>query len=202
MIQSIITWLVDTIGTLGYFGIFILMLIESSCFIPLPSEAVMIPAGYLSSKGDMNFALVLLSGTLGTLSGALINYFIAYKFGRTLLLKFGKYFFFKPHHLDAIEIFFKKHGEISTFNGRLIPGVRQYISLPAGLAKMSLAKFCIYTTLGASIWMFVLTLLGYIIGENQDLIHEYLTYLIIAALIVVIILTIIYIYYKKRKTQD
>ena len=201
MIQTIITWLVDTIGTLGYLGIFILMFIESSCFIPLPSEIVIIPAGYLASKGEMSFMLVFLCGTAGSLVGALANYYIAYKFGRALLLKFGRYFFFKPEHLDKIEAFFGNHGEISTFNGRLIPGVRQYISLPAGLAKMNIAKFSIYTTIGAAIWIFILTLLGYLIGENEELIHKYLTYVIIAALIAIFILTIIYIIYKKAKVK-
>ncbi len=201
MLEAIISWLVQTIGTLGYFGIFVLMFVESSCF-PFPSEIVMIPAGYLASKGEMNFLLVFLSGVAGSLTGALANYFIAYKFGRALLLKFGKYFFFKQEHLEKMEIFFKKHGEISTFNGRLIPGIRQYISLPAGLAKMNLAKFSIYTSLGAGIWVFVLTLLGYLIGENEELVNEYLTYIIIAALATVFVMTIIYILFKRKKSKN
>lgn len=201
MLEAIISWLVQTIGTLGYFGIFVLMFVESSCF-PFPSEIVMIPAGYLASKGEMNFLLVFLSGVAGSLTGALANYFIAYKFGRALLLKFGKYFFFKQEHLEKMEIFFKKHGEISTFNGRLIPGVRQYISLPAGLAKMNLAKFSIYTSLGAGIWVLVLTLLGYLIGENEELVNEYLTYIIIAALATVFVMTTIYILFKRKKSKN
>jgi membrane protein DedA with SNARE-associated domain len=199
MFEAITSWLVQTIGTLGYFGIFVLMFIESSCFIPFPSEVVMIPAGYLASKGEMNFLLVLLSGVAGSLTGAVVNYFIAYKFGRVLLLKFGKYLFFKPEHLEKIEVFFRKHGEISTFNGRLVPGVRQYISLPAGLAKMNILKFITYTTLGATIWMFVLTLLGYLIGENEALVNQYLAYIVIAAIIIVLILTIVYILFKRKK---
>lgn len=199
MINSIITWLVDTILAWGYFGIFALMFLESSCFVPIPSEVVMIPAGYLAYEGKMNFFIVLLCGTMGSLFGALCNYFLAYKFGRPFLLKFGKYFLFKPRHLSKIEAFFSKHGDISTFNGRLIVGVRQYISLPAGLAKMNIFKFSLYTTAGSFIWMLILTLIGYFIGKNKEIVQQYLTIAIVVAFIFVIFLTIGYVIYKKRK---
>ncbi|MFV0481428.1 MAG: DedA family protein [Campylobacteraceae bacterium] len=198
MIESSINWLLALIESWGYLGIFILMFLESSLF-PLPSEAIIIPAGYLASQGKMSFTLIMLTSVSGTLCGALLNYFLARRFGKYLLLKFGKYLFIKPHHIEKVEEFFKKHGEISTFNGRLVPGIRQFIPIPAGLACMNLKRFMIYTTLGAAIWMFTLTMLGFIIGENQELVKEYLSYIIVVALALVTIFSIIYIWYKKTK---
>ena len=157
MLAEIVNWIVQTVGSLGYAGIFIMMFLESS-FFPFPSEVVMIPAGYLASKGEMSLTLALIAGIAGSLGGAIFNYFLAVKFGRAFLLKYGKYLFLKDGALDKLEGFFKNHGEISTFSGRLIPGVRQYISLPAGLARMNLAKFSFYTALGAGIWVVVLAL--------------------------------------------
>jgi membrane protein DedA with SNARE-associated domain len=185
-------WLLQTIGSLGYAGIVILMAIESSVF-PLPSEVVIIPAGYLAYKGEMNYFLIVIAGTLGSLIGACFNYFLALKLGRTLLVKYGKYFFIKPHHLERVELFFNSHGEISTFSGRLLLGVRHFISLPAGLAKMNLAKFSFYTILGSFIWVNILALLGYFIGENEELVRRYLTFIIIFLIITIIIISTIYI---------
>jgi membrane protein DedA with SNARE-associated domain len=186
MLETISLWLAETIGSFGYIGVFILMAIESSVF-PLPSEIVIIPAGFLAYKGEMNYFLIVIAGTLGSLAGACFNYFLALKLGRSLLIKYGRFIFIKPEHLEKVEIFFKKHGEISTFSGRLIIGVRHFISLPAGLARMNLAKFSFYTILGSFIWVNILALLGYFIGQNQELIHRYLTYIIVilAALVVV-----------------
>jgi membrane protein DedA with SNARE-associated domain len=193
---DIVNFLVETIGTLGYFGIFILMFLESTVF-PIPSEVVMIPAGYLAYKGEMNIYIVILLGILGSLGGALFNYYFALKFGRTFLLKYGKYFFVSHESIEKTEKFFKNHGHISTFSGRLVPGLRHYISLPAGLAKMNLFIFCFYTSLGAAIWVTILTVLGYYLGDNQELIKEYLRYLIVGLLLTLTILG--FWYYKKTK---
>lgn len=194
MLENIINFIVETVGSLGYAGIFIMMFLESS-FFPFPSEVVMIPAGYLVFKGEMNIYLVILFGILGSLFGALFNYYLAIKFGRKVLIKYGKYFFIKEETVVKMEEFFKSHGHISTFSGRLIPGVRQYISFPAGLAKMNLLIFCIYTSLGAGIWVIILTLLGYFLGNNEVLIKEYLHTIIIVILILLAILG--FFYYKK-----
>ena len=196
MFADIVNFLVETIGSLGYFGIFFLMFLESTVF-PIPSEVVMIPAGYLAYKGEMNIYIVILLGILGSLGGALFNYFFALKFGRTFLLKYGKYFFVSHESIEKTEKFFKNHGHISTFSGRLIPGLRHYISLPAGLAKMNLFVFCLYTSLGATIWVVILTLLGYYLGDNEALVKEYLRYLIIGLLISLAILG--FWYYRKVK---
>jgi len=196
MLHDIVNFVVDTVGSLGYIGIFIMMFLESS-FFPFPSEVVMIPAGYLAYKGEMNIYIVVFSGIAGSLTGALLNYFLAVKFGRAFLIKYGKYFFIKEETISKMEDFFKSHGHISTFSGRLIPAVRQYISFPAGLARMNLFRFSFYTTLGASIWVVILTLLGYYLGDNEVLVKEYLRYIIVSILICLAIIG--FWYYSKIK---
>ena len=200
MFHDIAIFIVDKIGELGYIGIFLLMFLESS-FFPFPSEIVMIPVGYLASKGEMNIYLALFTGVSGSLAGALFNYYLAFHFGRTFLLRFGKYIFLKPESLVKLERFFTDHGEISTFNGRLIPGIRQYISFPAGLAKMDIFKFSLYTSLGAFLWLIVLVLIGYFIGQEQVLIEQYLDLAVILLLVFVGICSIVYIIYSKKKNK-
>ena len=199
MFADIIKFIVETVGSLGYIGIFIMMFLESTVF-PIPSEVVMIPAGYLAHKGEMNIYIVIILGALGSLCGALFNYYFALKFGRAFLMKYGKYFFVSHETIEKTEVFFKDHGHISTFSGRLIPGLRHYISLPAGLARMNLFVFCLYTTLGATIWVIILTLLGYYIGDNEALVKEYLRYLIIGLLVFLVLLGAWY-YKKVKKTK-
>ena len=195
-LHTVTTFLVESIGSLGYFGIFALMFLESS-FFPFPSEVVMIPAGYLAFKGEMNLFAVIFLGILGSLAGGLFNYYLSKTLGRRFLLKYGHYLFFDEEKLNKMENFFKKHGEISTFNGRLIPVVRQYISLPAGLSSMNIVKFSIYTTLGAGIWVTILTLLGYFLGQNQELINEYLKAITIVSFIFITLISFVYIFTKR-----
>ncbi|NWF66803.1 MAG: DedA family protein [Campylobacterales bacterium] len=197
MFQEMVEWVVSTVGDLGYIGIIIMMFLESS-FIPFPSEVVMIPAGYLASKGEMNLFLAILSGIAGSLFGALFNYILALKFGRTFLVRYGKYVLLKEETIQKMEDFFSKHGHISTFTGRLIPVVRQYISLPAGLAKMNLAVFSIYTSLGAGIWVIILAMVGYIIGENQELVTQYLKLITVITLCIVGIIILLYVRLKLK----
>ncbi len=198
MLTKIAQFLVDTVGSWGYLGIFLLMFLEST-FFPFPSEVVMIPAGYLAYQGKLSLTLILVVGIAGSLVGALFNYYLALRFGRSFFLRYGKYLFVKPETLEKLERFFARHGEISTFNGRLIPGIRQLISLPAGLAKMPLAKFAFYTTLGAGIWVLVLTLLGYFIGKESALIKHYLHEATLIALLTVVLITLFYIVRAKRR---
>jgi len=200
MIHEIANAIVGYIGDMGYWGIFLLMFLEST-FFPFPSEIIMIPAGYLSYKGEMNVYIVVLVGIFGSLAGALFNYYLAMYFGRKFLLKYGKYFFIKEETLDKLELFFTKHGELSTFNGRLIPGIRQLISLPAGLAKMNIAKFSFYSAIGAGIWVVVLVVLGYLLGSNEELISQYLHTATLITLIVVVFITLFYILRARRKRE-
>ncbi|PHS58513.1 MAG: DedA family protein [Sulfurimonas sp.] len=196
MLKEIAHDLVDLIFDWGYIGIFLLMAIESS-FVPFPSEIVLIPAGYLASQGQMSISLIMLSGLSGSMIGALINYYLALKLGRKILKRYGKYFFIKEETLKKMDNFFDKHGHISTFIGRLIPGVRQLISVPAGLSKMNLIVFSTYTALGAGIWAFILTILGYFIGENQELIDFYLKQITITVLFLLVLLGSWYAYKTK-----
>lgn len=208
--HEIINFIIDSVGSLGYLGIFIMMFLESS-FFPFPSEVVMIPAGVLAYRGEMNIYLAILCGILGSLSGALFNYYLALRMGRVFIIKYGKYVFFSEKSMQKMESFFQKHGHISTFVGRLLPAIRQYISLPAGIARMDLKKFCIFTSLGAGIWVCILSLIGYslapLIGEGgvahlldeenaqifKSSIHQWTLY-VLGALVV-----IVGIYWWKKK---
>jgi membrane protein DedA with SNARE-associated domain len=198
VLHEIVTWVVDTVRSLGYGGIFIMMFLESS-FFPFPSEVVMVPAGYLAAKGEMNIFLAVFAGIAGSLAGAVFNYFLAIKYGRAFITKYGKYIFFKEESLQKMENFFAKHGHISTFSGRLIPAIRQYISLPAGLAKMNLLKFSIYTSLGAGIWVLILTLLGYFMGHNQELLSEYLKIIVVSVVVLIAVVVLLYIRLKLKR---
>ena len=195
--HEIVNTIVEIVGQMGYIGIFIMMFLEST-FFPFPSEVAMIPAGYLASQGSMNLYLVILIGVSGSLAGALFNYYLAKHYGRRVVIRFGRYFFFDEAKLEKMERFFYKHGSFSTLTSRLIPGIRQFISLPAGLSKMPISAFVIYTTIGAGIWVIILALLGYLIGQNQELINEYLHQIISITLIIIIISTAFYIWINKK----
>lgn len=172
MLESLAHWLVATVGTLGYPGIVLLMAVESS-FIPFPSEVVMIPAGYLAQQGQMNMGIAILCGIAGSILGAWVNYAIAVTLGRKALLKYGHWFLLSPQSFEKAERFLLMHGEIGTFVGRIIPVVRQYISFPAGLAKMPLGRFTLWTGLGAGLWVTVLALIGYAVGGNEELVRQW-----------------------------
>lgn len=200
MLAEMAQWLVDIIFDMGYWGIFLLMGIESS-FVPFPSEIILIPAGYLAAKGDMNVIMVFIASLGGSLTGALINYYGALWIGRSVLESYGKYFFIKPAALHKMDDFFEKHGHISTFTGRLIPGIRQLISIPAGLTRMDMKTFLLYTSLGAGIWSIILIALGYSIGENEELIKEYLHQITYIVVVSMLFLLATYFYFHKRKQR-
>ena len=196
-LHAAIDFIVATVGGWGYPGIFLMMALESS-FFPFPSEVVMIPAGYLAYRGEMNLPLAILAGIAGSLAGALFNYWLALRLGRPFLARYGKYVLVREHTLQRMEDFFARHGHISTFTGRLIPAVRQYISLPAGLARMNLFTFSLYTALGAGIWVAILALLGYFIGHNEAALKEYLRLITAALLAGIVILVVLYVRQKLR----
>jgi len=202
IISNLAGWLVSLIGTSGYAGIFILMAIESS-FIPFPSEVIMIPAGYLVFQGQMFWLWALLAGLLGSIAGALINYYLAFKLGRVaidkLVKSYGRLFFITPENIDKSERFFDRHGPITTFIGRLIPAIRQLISLPAGFAKMKLGRFVFYTGLGAGIWSAILLYLGYVFGDNQALIQQNLTLITWVVIILAVVCIAGYMFWNRKK---
>lgn len=198
--SEIITFIVNLVESWGYLGIFCMMFLESS-FFPFPSEVAMIPAGYLVFQGKMNIFLAFFAGTFGSLMGAIFNYYLCYFFGRGLIEKYGKYVGIDDDKMQKFESFFKRHGEISTFNCRLIPGIRQYISLPAGLAKMNIFRFSLFTTLGAGIWIAILLGLGYFLGQNETILKEKLHIVTIILLFFVILTFIIYFYFYKKNSN-
>ena len=198
MLHEFINWILETVGAWGYTGIFILMALESTV-LPVPSELVLIPAGYLAYTGEMNFLFIILVSTLGSLAGAALNYAFALWVGRPFLERYGKYFFVRPELLHKTDAFFVNHGAISTFTGRLIPGIRHLISLPAGLTRMNFFAFSFFTSLGAAIWSLILTLMGYFIGGNETLIKDNLVIVTLGVISVVALILIGYAVWYKRK---
>src|SRR3989344_938205 len=199
--KAITNFFISAIGTADYFGIFVLMVIESS-FIPFPSEVVLIPAGVLIYQGEMSMVLVMTAAILGSLLGAFINYFLARLLGRriinSLVTKYGRFIFLNERTLENSEKYFKNHGEITTFIGRLIPLIRQLISIPAGFGKMNIARFTFYTALGAGIWAGILIYLGYLFGSNMEIIKQNLNIITLAVMIICVIIAIIYVQVKRR----
>lgn len=200
-LSSLIESVVSIIADLGYLGIFLGMLIESS-FIPFPSEVVLPPAGVLIARGEMSFILVLLASIIGSLAGAYINYFLGLHFGRRiinkLVSKYGKFLFLKNETLNKADNYFKVHGSITTFTGRLLPAIRQLISIPAGFARMPLGKFTFYTALGSGIWSVILIYVGMLYGNNKEKIDSFLGSATLITLIILGIILIIYIYRKNQ----
>jgi len=171
MIEQVGLWLVDAIGRMGYLGILLLMAMESSV-LPVPSELVIPPAGYLAWQGKMNVWLALLAGTAGSCAGAYANYWVAKRLGRWVFVRYGRWVLLTERSLARTERFFGRHGEIATFVGRLFPVIRHLISIPAGLARMRLDRFFTYTAAGAAIWCAVLLAVGWLIGEASAALSE------------------------------
>lgn len=207
MLESFIQWLLDRFRDIGYPGVVVLMAIESS-ILPLPSELVMPPAGYLAAKGELSLPLVILCGVLGSVLGALANYGVAHWLGRAFVHRLGRYVLVSERSLERSERFFAAHGEISTFVARMLPVIRHLISLPAGLARMPIPRFVTFTALGAGIWCSVLTGIGWAIGRKESVLMGALNVevrreaaramtIIVPALIV---LTIGYIVWSRRRS--
>jgi membrane protein DedA with SNARE-associated domain len=181
LFQSVLDWYM---ANLNYFTVALLMLIEST-FLPLPSEIVMPFAAYKAAQGDLNVFIVIIAGTIGALSGSMINYTLAYYLGRPLVYRFaesavGKVFLLSKEKVLHAEEYFLRNGKSSTFIGRLVPGVRHLISIPAGLAKMKLRDFLLYTFIGAGIWNIILAVIGYYVYEIREKIFPYLGQILIA----------------------
>lgn len=189
---------VDIIERLGYPGILFLMTLESSVF-PIPSEMVMPQAGYLVFEGKMSMVAVITLGVVGSWLGALLNYVVAMWLGRPFFLRFGKYFFCPPDKFAMVERFFHAHGEVSTFTGRLIPVVRHLISIPAGLVRMKMSHFLLYTGIGAAVWVTILTFIGYYCGRNLDLIKKYSHICTLGVIVACALIITVYVWLHKRR---
>ena len=196
--QTLFEWYMTN---LNYFTIALLMLIEST-FLPLPSEVVIPFAAYKAGQGDLNVFIVVVAGTVGALTGSLINYTLAYYLGRPLVYKFagsklGKLFLLSEEKVKHAEEYFIKNGKTSTFIGRLVPGIRHLISIPAGLAKMNLRDFMMFTFIGAGIWNIILAIVGYYLYSVRDQIFPYIGHILLG----VGIIFVVYLIIKSRKNS-
>ena len=199
ILRPVIDLVISFISTTGYVGIFLLMILESA-LIPIPSEIIMPFSGFLVTSGKFHPFSVIIAGSLGNLVGSVLTYYVGIKFGRAFIIKYGKYIFFKENHLEFTDKLFKKYGDRISFVGRLLPLIRTYVSLPAGIGKTNLAKFVFYTFAGSVIWNTMLTYAGIQLGNNWENIDKYSIYLDIAAVLAIVVF-IVWIISKRRSLK-
>lgn len=191
--SQVSAWVLIIMEKFGYLGIIFAMFAEN-VFPPIPSELIMPAAGFAVAKGDLNLILVILAGTLGSVIGALPLYYLGRLLNEDRLMvfteKYGKYVFVKPSDIRSSSVWFDKHGSKAVFFGRMVPGIRSFISIPAGMSKMPILPFLVFTALGSSIWTSLLTIAGYYFGENYEVIETMLApyskgFLLLAVVIII-----------------
>jgi len=200
VLETIFDWIIATVHEWGYVGIVIMMTVEST-ILPFPSEAALIPAGYLAAQSKMDPFLATLCGAFGSLIGATMNYTVSMWLGRPIMERIGSYVFVTADKLDAADRYFATHGEITTFVGRLIPGIRHLISIPAGIARMNFARFALYTTFGAGLWSSVLVGVGYWVGQNEGLWRPMLHKATLWLFGGIVVLIAVYVWRHRRRQQ-
>jgi membrane protein DedA with SNARE-associated domain len=200
LLKPLIEFITSFIAQLGYSGIFFLMILESA-LIPIPSEIIMPFSGFLSSTGRLDPFLVTLSGSLGNVVGSVLTYYLGIMAGRKFILKYGKYILFRKEHLEITENLFRRYGDKISFAGRLLPGIRTYVSLPAGIGKTDFKKFVMYSFAGSLIWNSMLLYVGMNLGRNWKNIDKYSVYLDIAAVLSVAVFIVWFVYKTKRKSN-
>ncbi len=201
LFNPLISYITSFISGLGYPGIFFLMVVESA-MIPIPSEIIMPFSGFLVAAGKLSFVEVLLAGSFGNLIGSIITYYLGIKIGRPLIIKYGRYILFSEKHLRFTEKLFERLGDKISFIGRLLPGVRTYVSFPLGIAKANPIKFMIYTLMGSIIWNALLTYAGIRLGSDWQSFHKYSPYLDIVAAIVIVVFVLWFIHKMKNISMD
>lgn len=201
MVEHIINIIIVILDKLGYLGTFLGMLFESAC-IPIPSEIILPFGGYLSFKGHLNLVLVIISGTLGGTVGSIIAYLIGSRGGRPLVEKYADKLHLSKEKIEKSDAMFNKYGDKIIFFSRLLPIIRTFISLPAGIAKMNFSKFVLYTIVGSAIWSAFLVYLGFIMGENWETIRSYYHYADVAMVILVIAFILYKIITRKKAFGD
>ena len=191
--SQVSAWVLIIMAKFGYLGIIFAMFAEN-VFPPIPSELIMPAAGFAVARGDLNLILVILAGTLGSVIGALPLYYLGRLLNEDRLMvftqKYGKYVFVKPSDIQSSSVWFDKHGSKAVFFGRMVPGIRSFISIPAGMSKMPILPFLAFTALGSSIWTSLLTIAGYYFGENYEVIETMLApyskgFLLLAVVIII-----------------
>ena len=206
MLDQLVQWLLRVLLHLGYPGIVALMALESS-LVPVPAELVMPPAGYWVARGEMQFGVAVGCGVLGSVLGALASYALAHWLGRGILRRWGRYLLVSERSLERSERYFANHGEISVLLGRLIPVVRHLISIPAGLARMSLPRFVGYTAAGALIWCTILTEIGYVLGQAEgvlrsDQVRRYVGRVLLALVPLLVATVVLYVVRRRRRVSE
>lgn len=196
-IEEVLTAITNIIAAMGYWGVGIGMAIESAN-IPLPSEVILVFGGYLVSIGRLEFYMTVAAGTIGGMVGSSLSYYLGYKGGRPLLVKYGRYIGFSVKHLEMSEKWFDKYGEATVFFTRLMPIIRTFISLPAGIAKMHFGKFFIYSLLGSIPWSFLLVYIGLKLGQNWKAISPWFHRLDVVVAIAIVAIVVFYFWRKKR----
>lgn len=201
MVEVIGSWIIHFISSLGYFGVFILMTLESAC-IPIPSEVTMPFSGSLIASGQFNFWILVIVGTMGNLIGSLLAYWLG-AWGqeavvRKVIIKYGKYFLITEHEYDRSERWFKNHGELIVFASRVLPVLRTFISLPAGVAKMKMKKFVVYTVVGCFIWTAILTEIGVVLGNNWKSLEGYFRKFDVVIIVACVAVVAWYIWHKMK----
>ncbi|WP_026884632.1 DedA family protein [Clostridium akagii] len=200
MVNHIINLLILILGKLGYFGTFFGMFFESAC-IPIPSEITLPLGGYLSFTGQLNLILVIIFGTAGGTAGSIFAYYIGAKGGRPLVEKYADKLHLSKEKIDSSDALFNKYGDKIIFISRLLPIIRTFISLPAGIAKMNFAKFTIYTIIGSAIWSSLLVYLGFAMGKNWETIRSYYHYLDIAVVLIIVGFIVYKIITRKKQKK-
>jgi membrane protein DedA with SNARE-associated domain len=200
LLKPLVEFITSFIGQVGYGGIFFLMILESA-LIPIPSEIIMPFSGFLSSTGRLDPFLVTLSGSLGNVVGSVLTYYLGIRVGRKFILKYGKYILFRKEHLAITENLFRRYGDKISFAGRLLPGIRTYVSLPAGIGKTEFKKFVMYSFAGSLIWNSMLLYVGMNLGRNWKNIDKYSIYLDVAAVLSVAVFIVWFVYKTKRKSN-
>jgi membrane protein DedA with SNARE-associated domain len=206
--STLISWITNLYVVTGLLGIAVAMAIESCC-IPLPSEIVMPLAGIMISQHKilngvnpiLSLVLVALAGSIGGVIGSIVAYWIGYKGGRPLMLRYGRYLLISQHDADKADAFFQRWGSATAFFSRLLPVVRTYISLPAGITKMPFGKFCLYSFLGSLPWCLLLAYLGTLIGDNLDKLSPIFHSLDIVILVLLVALVVLYVWRHLRNDR-
>jgi membrane protein DedA with SNARE-associated domain len=199
LLEALSTFVMNLIQALGHTGIFIAMLIESAC-IPLPSEVVMLFGGFLVAKGTLTFWGVVMAGILGNLVGSILTYWVAVYVGLPLIKRYGRFVLLNPEHIDKAEQWFRRFGDWAVFFGRILPVIRTFISLPAGIARMNFTKFVVFTALGCIPWNIALTYLGVKLGNNWHAVEPYFKPVSYLILLIVVIFIVRFVYKNMRKT--
>ena len=196
-------WIQNLMDSMGYFGILLLMIVEN-LFPPIPSELIMPSAGFAASRGDMNLVLVVVFGTLGSVLGTLPLYYIGRAFGEQRVIawadKYGKWLTLSGKDVKKADDWFDKHGTKAVLFGRMVPGIRSLLSLPAGMSEMPLPKFLIYSAIGSGLWATALAGAGYVLGENYDRVERYVGPAS-KVILVLVVITAIWWFVKRKRAQ-